>query len=764
MAGETLAEMLQRLSDSRQNLFQQFASQYNDEGEEMQGLERQMRILTGQASVSNRLATLRVARRALKVVNDNVMMPFTQGLQLPFNPMNFAYTATNAVAIAERYQKQEMQSRAFLNSTGAQVVNPESLERFKEAFAAIGASKGDVLGAMQQLALVSQQVSVNMDRATASSLNFAKANGIEAGKAIVTAGLFAKATGTELTADTTNRTLENLRNLAGSNVRFDATSQAVLSLQAGTLQSGQIVGTDARGVDNAMNLVAGFQRLNPALYGPNPELAVKGVGEMRQAGKGMLLGFAMDAAAAAGMPTDITSVMAALDSNDPKIMGALMKMAGRDQGMSELLALSGISPGMLLDLRKNPNAFDAGFNPTAPRSLDDQLRKAAGFTTPTEQLKATYESSIQNTTGAITGAVNLFSDAVKTFANATTMLSIAAGVNIGTSLMTNPMVRGLAGRALNWGKGLITGARVAGTGTAAAELGGAAEVAAGATTAGLATAAVAGTAVALPLAGMALARAKDAEEKGYPVMSRLPGENAMDARMGGAMFDFSKARNRREDASTTPATPTDSTSATTPRSGSASVSATTPQFELLSRRAEIAKAYSRAEKANRINSWDSEDVEPDELQRVRKTLEKKYGVRFLDRSFLRTSAATRDARLRFPGGTPLDAPNSHRLEPDGTSRSADYMQMVDDATERPIMYTDPRFKAFARDFEEMTPNYKRVPESHIPGTIHMQLERFGEAVQRATGTVRAHTEQQDLSSLNNRHAAASFFLPSSKIF
>lgn len=801
MARESLSQLLQRVGNT-----------IDDNGEEMSSMERQLRIMNQTNQVSTRDATRRLSMAALRGMNNQFFYPVTQGLQLPFNPMSFSYTLGNSVQIAEQYQVLEKQSKAFLNSGGREVVNPESLERFKDAFSAIGATKGDVLQGMQQMAMISQQLSGNLDRATQSAMNFAKANGLQAGTAIAGAGTLARNMGVTLNADTSNRMLENIRLLAGgNNARFEPTLQAVTSLQEGTIQSGAMVRPDGRFTDNAMQLLSGFQRLNPELYGSRPDVAVQQAGRLQEAGKGMLLGFAMDYAASKGLPTDIASVYAMLENNDPGMMGYIGKTIGSDAGLSEAMVLSrAISGNFALDLRKNPNAFEGGFNPLGIRSLDDQAKRAGDATTATDKMRAGYVNSLQDTGNLMTKAVNTFSSVVDLFGNYVTMLAVsgvaglagsavgraATGAGLG-ALRGAPAAAGAAARAAGAAATAGAGLGPAGMGGASSVLNAAGQPLTGARVAGAGTlldiAASAGTSVpsaaptgVLDAAGQPVMSAARTGLRGFlgkytlPIMGAVGfGHLGYDLYKGYTDADYysdardgdiqlQRLKERRPQGSRKEREAEFRAQREAAKASSAAV-ANDAEALLKSRKARVERM--KAADARGEAAYDSSpDAEPDELRISRQKLEAQYGVEFSDFSFARSRQATINERAK--NGSPLgpDAPNSHRVMPDGTSRSGDYMRMRDKRTKQYIDPESARYQSFMRAWDAETPNFHPVPEGHIPSTIHMQgtgpdsVSALDKAAKQTAMSLQTYSNQMDMAVLQQRYAAASALMPGTRLF
>lgn len=339
--------------------------------------------------------------------------PFVQGAGLPINPFSIASTVGNAVGTSITYQSLAAQTQAFM---GAGNFSAEGIEQFATALSQIGRSKSDVLSVMQQMSTLSRQVSTGMAEASLSVLNFAKANGLNANLVAGVVGTAATSSNMTLNMETANKYAENIRQLGGGiNARFEPTANAVQSFTEMGLQSGFATKMDGNQVTGGMNMLAGFQALNPMLYNGRPDIAVRHTGQMVGMGSSLLLGMAMDVAAKNGMPSDILSVMAAMrdPARQQTMIGGLAQMVGKDRGLLEMLALSGVDPGFLEQLQKNPNALKTTFTPgTDQRSPEANAFAATTATTSVEQSVAKIMNDLQSTTGFIKEAAEKFAEIV----------------------------------------------------------------------------------------------------------------------------------------------------------------------------------------------------------------------------------------------------------------------------------------------------------------------------------------------------------------
>lgn len=348
--------------------------------------------------------------------------PFVQGAGLPLNPFSIQSTLGNAIGTSVSYQSLTAQSQAFF---GAGNFSVKGIEDFSNALNAIGRSKSDVISVMQQMATLSRQVSSGMADASMSVLNFAKANGLNANVVAGAVGTAATASNMTLTGATANQYAENIRKLGGGvNARFEPTAAAVQSFTEMGLQSGFATRMDGNQVTGGMNMLAGFQALNPTLYNGRPDVAVRHTGQMVGMGSSLLLGMAMDVAGKNNMPTDILSVMAAMrdPARQQTMIGGLAQMVGKDRGLLEMLAMSGVDPGFLEQLRDNPSALQTKFKPGGGRSPEENATAGAAASTEVEQAVATIMNNLQTTTGIIKEAVDKF---------ATEVAKIPIGVLVG---------------------------------------------------------------------------------------------------------------------------------------------------------------------------------------------------------------------------------------------------------------------------------------------------------------------------------------------
>lgn len=355
-----------------------------DQGIELSRIERARRLGT---------ATLNIA--------NNMTSPIFQSIGMPVNPFSFAQTAGSVFGTNAQYQNLAAQSRALL---GTDQFDTTRLDRFADSLKKIGATKSDVLGVMQEMASLSRQVSANLDQAATSAISFAKATGTDAGAAARIAGSAVTASNLTLNRSTSTQLLENVRSLAGgNNVLIDPTSQAVQAFREMGLSSGRMTSFDSRSIDNAFRVQSGMSAISP-LYQQRPDLAVAHFGQMQSAGSGVLLGFAMDAAARAGQSTDLVSVMSAVRRGDKDVMAGVMDAAGDN---AEMLALMGFAPDFLDNLRKGgAEAFrNDRFDPKT-RSADEVDEAAAGATTAVQRAQADLVNQMQTELGSIASTVN----------------------------------------------------------------------------------------------------------------------------------------------------------------------------------------------------------------------------------------------------------------------------------------------------------------------------------------------------------------------
>lgn len=802
--------------DALNNLLLRVGSRLDSQGQPMSDLQARLEQLDQNTpALTRRQALSRVAQMSAYTLQQSVVTPLSQGLQLPFNPMNFGYTLGNAAAIADQFNSLDRQTSAFLNGGPTRAYDPASVQRFSASLSSIGATKGETLQYMQQLAVVSQQLSSNLDRATVATQNFAKANGIDAGQAINMAGTLSRNMGVALDKGSANQMLENLRGMAGGNMaRVEPLFQAVAALQEGTIQSGQMVQPGRMFVDNAMQMLGGFQRLNPELYGSRPDVAIQGMGQMRQMGKGALLGFAMDAASAAGLSTDITDVYAMLEANDPRLMEPLMNLARGDRGMSDFLSMSGVNAGMVRDLRDKGFTAGISFNPMNARTPEQQAADAEKATTGKEKLVANYTNSLQDTNAAITRLTDGFSDAVADFATYTKLL-LASGV---VGAMMNPAVREL-GRA---GLGYLAGTRAGQAVTGA--VGGAINAARGAFNAGRAGGLPTPGVPPMPPSGMttppivapgpsgapgappprvgnvtpsdiinapsagapnagAAARAGMMSRVGGFLgtagryLSNLPGyaKIAGAALTAGALYygynnlgDGSDSDSDEEDwdvqlkrLQNAPLQRLRGGREAGSRVNPGSAAAGTVSSAKPKTREEFIQRLKEANARGDTLEDDTGLTEAEELRKAREQLKKEFNASFTKMGFARSDAAQHQARLNNPGSASIDKPNSHRLNADGTSRSGDYAGLINDATGQPF---DMRTEQLIRKrFEALTPTYNE--ERSADGVMHMQLDdSLARAAQQTAMSLQMYSQQMDNAVLQQRYASASFLIPGTRLY
>lgn len=392
--------------------------------------------------------------------------PFVQGMGMPINPISFNNTLTNAIGYSVNYQQLAAQSRAFL---GADNFNTAQVDRFVDSLTKIGRTKSDVIGVMQQLATLSRQVSTGMAEASMSVLNFARANGLNAG--VVGNVLGSAALSSDLKLDNraqANQYLENIRQLSGRvAANFEPTANAVQGLSEMGMRAGFAPRMDSQQVSGPMHLMQGFLALNPDLYSRRKDIAAANVGDLMQAGKGLLLGMAIDVAAEAGKSTDLLDVLGYLDNPEDQAWMApgLAKRVGRDRGIALASVLSTpLRPGFVQDLIKNPTALGTRFRPDGQRSPEENALAAQGATTNIEKGNASLINQLESTDSAVASVVNKVAEGVQNI-NVNTLLIGQAATGILSFLVTNPFFRGTVGSGGGGGGASDAAGRVAEVGT-----------------------------------------------------------------------------------------------------------------------------------------------------------------------------------------------------------------------------------------------------------------------------------------------------------
>jgi hypothetical protein len=333
------------------------------------------------------------AMSVINPVNQFVVNPAMSGMGMPYNPLNPVETTSTFFNIGSNYRRLMHQSRAFMGE-GGQVAASEfdttGLDRFAGALKSIGASRSEALQTMQALVSMSRQISSSMGDATMAVMNFSRATGLDRGAVAQIAGSAALGSNLPLNQTTTTQLLSNMRTLAGgNNALIMPMAQGVQTFREMSLQRGRSISFGRDAVDNATNLMSAFKSFNPDVYGQRPDIAARHMGQMQNAGSGVLLGLAMDVASRAGRSTRIQDVMAAIQAGDQWMMAGLGRMVGSDDGVREMLALSGIVDAPFLQrLEQNPGGLGGGFTPDGSFGFGAISDLAREYTTTEDQQAA----------------------------------------------------------------------------------------------------------------------------------------------------------------------------------------------------------------------------------------------------------------------------------------------------------------------------------------------------------------------------------------
>lgn len=328
--------------------------------------------------------------QALGGLNTYVLNPVLGGLSMPYNPMDPTGAMKSILNIGTTYRSTLFQSRAFMGGEGRASVSDfdtSGIDRFAQALKSIGATRTDALQTMQALVSMSRQVSTSMSDATMAVMTFSKATGLDTGAVAGVVGGAALGSNRSLTGTLSRQLLGNVRNLAGNNnAMVLPMAQAVQGFREIQMQRGRLVTFDNRGVDNATNMMGSFLNLDRQFYGQRPDVAMRHMSQLQGVGQGAYLGIAMDVAARNGRPTDITSVMAAIQNGEEWMMNGLYAEAS-SSGMSDLSALLGVDAEFLLKGRRG-GRLGGGYTPGATPTLEELMGQAGQATTSEDRQRA----------------------------------------------------------------------------------------------------------------------------------------------------------------------------------------------------------------------------------------------------------------------------------------------------------------------------------------------------------------------------------------
>lgn len=381
--------------------------------------------------------------------NSMVVSPVVSGLGLPYNPLNPIDAMAKILGIGTVYQNQRLQTRALMGPAGASAVaefDSSGVDRFAKSLQAIGASRTDALQTMQALVTMSRQISTSMADATMAVMNFSKATGLDRGAVASAVGSAVVASNMTLNQNTATQLFGNLQTLArGNNALIMPTAQAVQGFREMALQRGRAVTFNAYGVDNATNLMASFINMDPTVYGQRPDIAMRHASQLSSAGQGMFLGIAMDIAARAGRPTDIASVMAALQNQESWMMVPLSKELS-SRGMRDVAAMYGIDAQFLLK-----GGLGGGFTPSTSRDFKTFEDLAQQYTSEQDQLRAGQtmagETLGEGPSSGISGAINSLPTPVKYIGGvALGGIGLAGTVLLGSKTARQAVTRRIADR------------------------------------------------------------------------------------------------------------------------------------------------------------------------------------------------------------------------------------------------------------------------------------------------------------------------------